>query len=230
MQRNRFFNFCIGHLSKKLSVILVVLVIVLFYTFMVTAALLYPGDYDFITMSISALGNPDKNPFPGWIFFSLAVSWISIAIFPLYLRACRQLKQYNKVLVEIMLVFCAISSGGLFLLGCFSERHATEIMHYIAAGMAFGGLFMAAIFWWILLGKYLKATNQCGKTPAMIIFIVMIATLMGSIVGLATSQIIASSSSFQDISLWFLIFGFWEWTSVTAINIQLFLLSVIVPA
>ena len=197
---------------------------------MAIAAMLYPNGYDFITMSISALGDPDKNPFPGWIFFSLAVCWIAVSTLPYYLHVFKQLKQYDGIIARFILVFCLVSSAGLFLLGCFSEREVTAIMHYIAAGMSFGGFFLAAIFWWIVIGKYLKMTNQWGKTRAMFIFIVMMTTLLGSIVGLASSQILLASDGFNDASAWFLNFGFWEWTSVTAINFQLLLLAFIIPA
>ncbi|HME52751.1 MAG TPA: DUF998 domain-containing protein [Candidatus Lokiarchaeia archaeon] len=229
MPRNAILAFFTGQLSKKSFLILVPVLIAVFYALMVTSAILYPNQYDPITMSISSLGDPDKNPFPGWIFFSLAVCWIAITMLPFYVRVFRQLRHISGKLAEIDLIFCVISSVGLFLLGCFSERTPTEIMHYIAAGLAFGGFFLAASLWWILIGRYLKTTNQCGGTASMVIFVIMVVSLSSAIAGLAISQILASPSNFIDASSWFLQFAFWEWTCVNTINIQLILLAFIIP-
>ncbi|MFX0095404.1 MAG: hypothetical protein ACFFBD_26955, partial [Candidatus Hodarchaeota archaeon] len=63
-----------------LYLISVILTNILYYAFLIPAALLYPG-YSPFQHTVSALGNTTNNP-NGWFLFSICLILMSIALIP----------------------------------------------------------------------------------------------------------------------------------------------------
>ncbi|MFX0209095.1 MAG: DUF998 domain-containing protein [Candidatus Hodarchaeota archaeon] len=80
----------------------------LFYTFLIPAALLYPG-YSPFQHTVSALGNTTKNP-NGWFLFSICLILIAIAIIPFILGTKRWYVSQPSVKKYVQ----AIQTIGLF--------------------------------------------------------------------------------------------------------------------
>lgn len=81
---------------------------ILYYVFLIPAALLYPG-YSPFQHTVSALGNTTKNP-NGWFLFSICLILIGIALVPFILGTKRWYKSQPSVKKYII----AIQLLGLF--------------------------------------------------------------------------------------------------------------------
>ncbi|MFX1514737.1 MAG: DUF998 domain-containing protein [Promethearchaeota archaeon] len=81
---------------------------VLFYAFLIPAALLYPG-YSPFRHTVSALGNTTNNP-DGWVLFSICLILIAIAILPFI----HGTKKWYESLPAVKKYVLAIQLLGLF--------------------------------------------------------------------------------------------------------------------
>ncbi|MBD3228121.1 MAG: hypothetical protein GF329_08025 [Candidatus Lokiarchaeota archaeon] len=199
----------------------------IFFGFLITARVLFPGFYSILFNAISDLGNPYLNPFPGWFFFSLAFWSLALLYPPLFLYLHRKLMKIHTIEAKIGTVGNYISIIGMILLGIFPNISETIIMHTIAAMLSFGGLGIAIIFYWlgVVHDSIQKALHYHHLGILMILTIITF--LLTAISFFGVVQI--GTEIFSAQFLWLFEFPFWEWTLFIILAVQLFFIGLIIP-
>jgi hypothetical protein len=198
-----------------------------FFGLLIFSAILFPGEYKITSHTISDLGNPKLNPFPGWLIFSMAFWTLSLLSPPLFLYLHWRLVKMHKFEATLGTVFNFIAIFGMILLGIFPNLPETDLMHIIAAILSFVGLTTALIFYWgaVIHDSLQKALKYHQVGIFMILIIITV--LLASILFLGIVQI--SSDYFFEEIYWYLDFPFWEWIIFIIISFQLLFIGLIIP-
>lgn len=209
-----------------------------FFALILVAYLLWPpdgaeGPYVFGTQSISSLGDWSVNT-NGWIFFSIALVWIGLLIWPIIPYCYRRLKGICLKTSRFGAFFGLLAPVGLVLTAIFAENGEVipgwgdveyGDIHGPVAVLGFGGLGIMFLIW---MCPVLNDRFQGNKTiafkkllPGMTVFLVVL-------VGLIITQTYASVadiphcngfSSCHDVPL--LEWGLWEWLLLIALVIYI---------
>jgi hypothetical protein len=192
-----------------------------FFGFLLTARIFFPGSYTIFSNAISDLGNPIYNPFPGWLFFSIAF-WILASLYaPLFLYMHRRLVQFHQLEAN----FGAII--GMVLLGVFPDIPSFKIMHLIAAFLCFGCMSAAIFCYWIAVihDSFQKALRYHHEGILMILIFISISII--AIIFLGIEQLVLDLFPAQFI--WVLDYPVWEWGIFILLAFQLFFIGLIIP-
>jgi hypothetical protein len=148
MNLARFRTFLIGRYAVKFSLPYLALLYTSFTCSFLLAYGSFPGRYSIGTNVVSNLGNPELNPL-GWTSFLLALILFGVLSAPAHLHVYWRLVTGQRHLAIAFLSCSMVASAGSIGVGVFPELAATNFAHSVAAGMAFGGLLLAAIASWI---------------------------------------------------------------------------------
>ncbi|MBD3186423.1 hypothetical protein GF325_06315 [Candidatus Bathyarchaeota archaeon] len=208
--------------TKRGFLIYFCVLIALFFGFITTAWIIFPGTYSIIDSSLSTLGVMGDNP-DGWYFFTLAIWSVAIGIIPLYFTIHDKLGREKPILGKVTLFFETITSIGLFMVGTFQEGGDLRRVHLYSAYVGFGGFFVSAIFGWILLGFKISTLNGPEKRAIAKLFSIQIAVL-SFFAALFITNIVLNGMGVigykGDPIGWFIGFPFTEWMLVFAIFID----------
>ncbi|TXT60217.1 MAG: membrane protein of unknown function [Promethearchaeota archaeon] len=199
----------------------------IFFILLITSRLIFPGFYSIFSNTISDLGNPILNPFPGWLFFSLAFWSLAVLFPPLFLYLHRRLVVIHQIEAKIGTSSNIISIFGMILLGIFPNLPETNFMHLIAAILSFAGMGVAIIFYWLAVihDSIQKAMRYHHIGISMIL--IFITFLFTAITFLGSLQI--GSEIFDLNIIWLFDFPFWEWLLFIFLSFQLFFIGIIIP-
>lgn len=102
---------------------------IIFWSGILLSMLFYPPEdhFSIFTHSISFLGDWFDNPFPGWLFFSIALACAGITFLPIGLYLFRRF----RVICNRTAMFCnflyILGCIGTVLVGVFSDTHDVEL-------------------------------------------------------------------------------------------------------
>lgn len=196
------------------------------------------GPYSIFHNPISSLGHHRENPV-GWLFFSLALAWIGCAIFPVGPYVYRRLAPVCRKTAALGLFFAVAASVGMVLIAFFpamddplwgSQTTTIEDIHNVAAALAFGGWFLAALIWW---GPQIKDNiPRWGGSKQVPLAHVLgsMALLLFAALGTGISQLYVSLNDLHSMDAGFLSWPFWEWTLLVALMGYIFWLVALLPA
>ncbi len=207
-------------------------VIAVFFIFLAIAFALYPGTFSIIEDSFSTLGRPDHNP-AGWVFFSIAMFFASVSLFPVYEAIYNKLRGINRPTSILIVIFYSITSVGMFMVGAFQEGGPFAKLHLYSAYLGFGGFFAAAVFTWFLEGMKLARSNHPLKRPLQVAFCIQVAILSVAAAVFITNIVLTEMDviNFDGDPLGPLIgFPFTEWMLVLSIFIDKVFLCAILGA
>ncbi len=218
-----------GNITKHLiSHFYIPLVFPIFGLLLFFSWLNYPKPYILGSQAISNLGNPIRNPFPGWLLFSLAVWYLAFMLIPIFMFAYRKLKIiYPRLaLIGTIVNFSAII--GMVFVGIFPNLSSTMIFHATGAIFAFGGLVTGAIIYWSILLKEAMVKGFKHRTMIELVALLLIFLLFIMILIIGIIQILAIKFGISFVS-WYLEFPFWEWVLFLFTLIHLFLIDLLIP-
>jgi len=174
-----------------------------FSFWMVLSWFFYPN-YDWTSMSISQLGQPDENLI-GWIFWSIGLSSTGLLQIPVVSFIKRSLLEVNKKMVRFgtfFLYLACLGAVGLGIIPQFSGQ-VFWILHIINSTLAFAGLYLGM---WCLSIFLLKTDSNKFKAliPALFCF--------GTPIGFIITQGIRIFLGLPHITpIVILNFPVWEW-------------------
>jgi hypothetical membrane protein len=198
-----------------------------FFGFLLISRILYPGTYTIISNAISDLGNPLNNPFPGWLFFSIAF-WVLASLYtPLILYIHRRLVQFHELEAKGGSILNFVAIVGMVLLGAFPDLPSLKVMHLIAAFLCFGCMSIAIVCYWIAVihDSLQKALRFHHQGVFMILVFITLSIVAISFLGLG--QLL--SDLFPREFIWVLDYPVWEWGVFILLAFQLFFIGLIVP-
>jgi hypothetical protein len=115
----------IGKFTSTQLRIYVILQVIVFLTFLGLARITYPkkNKYSIMTHTMSFLGSKEefRNP-KGWYFFSIAITWITLADIPLNLYIFRHLLTFSPIAGWIMIISGGISTIFGILVSIFTDK------------------------------------------------------------------------------------------------------------
>ena len=197
---------------------------VLFLSLMLISAAFYPGGYNLLERTISCLGDPALNPFPGWLFFDIAFWSLSALFIPFFLWVYRHLKTIYRRIAGMALIASLMSSLGMIMLGFFPQGSATQDLHDLSAGLSFGGFLVSSALSWIPMIKDIITKGKEKRNFSPFILVFMACTFI-----IAFSGVIVSRFSYPPPASWYAGYPFWEWSLLFAIAIHTALLAIIIP-
>lgn len=199
----------------------------IFFALLITSRIFFPGFYSIFSNAISDLGNPILNPFPGWLFFSLAFWSLAFLFPPLFLYLNRRLIKIHRIEAKIGTGSNFISIFGMILLGIFPNLPETNFMHLIAAIFSFTGMGVAIIFYWLAIIHDSIQKAMRYHHIGIVMILSFITFLIIAITFIGTFQI--SSDIFAFNMLWLFDYPFWEWLLFIFLSFQLFFIGLIIP-
>ncbi|MBN2150115.1 MAG: hypothetical protein JW839_01590 [Candidatus Lokiarchaeota archaeon] len=225
MDKGGFVRFLSGAFPARYALPYLATVYATFICLIIVSDLLYPVDYNFFSNSVSNLGDPLLNTFPGWLFFSLGLWSFGFLAMPLFLYQARGLKAGQRHFAAVFLVLSTAACAGSIGVGIFSEVAETVVAHVISAVVAFGGLFLAAIASWVpcFVGAA-RARLKRLRVLRLAISTVQLATV--AITVAATVVVYVREEVFGIVGAGFLSVTFWEWMLLFCLGIHTFLLTV----
>jgi hypothetical protein len=120
-----FWQIFIGKFTSTQLLIYVIIQICVFLILLGLARITYPKEnkYSIMTHTMSFLGSKEhfRNP-KGWYFFSIAITWITLADIPLNLYIFRHLLTFSPILGWIMIISGAISTICGILVSIYTDR------------------------------------------------------------------------------------------------------------
>ncbi|MHA1791961.1 MAG: hypothetical protein ACTSVI_04900 [Promethearchaeota archaeon] len=223
---DRLVSFFKGNINTRSLRVYFLANFLVFMMLLLIAMQFFPGGYTFFDWSVSALGNWDVNPSPGWIFFSIAFWFESVSFWPFYMYMLKKIKKHSSKLSALNFVIFCVISVGMGLLGFFSESKGTFLIHAVAALMIFGGYFFSVNLLTIMLFNFphFKSHPQWRRfRPLMLgIFIIFWAVIISIslVILLKHSELYNAFPAFFNIN-------FWEWIYVSCISVYLLSLEII---
>ncbi|MFX0100623.1 MAG: DUF998 domain-containing protein, partial [Candidatus Hodarchaeota archaeon] len=193
---------------------------------MLIAMALYPSGYTPFQATFSALGNPYKNPYPGWLFFSLALWSTGIFIMPFFVFIYKNFRKHSRYPSFFYLFFSFITVSGLILLGFFSESFRGINIHAPAALMILAGFIIGANISLIPIRRIKRKTNQKRAKRINILQFSMLVTFWTGMIGVGYTLLSAFYEIIPDPH--FANLQLWEWFLFMSIAIYLFLLQMII--
>ncbi|MEX2680904.1 MAG: hypothetical protein Q6373_004845 [Candidatus Sigynarchaeota archaeon] len=218
-------RFLSGAFPARYAIPYVIVVYATFTTLILISTRFYIGDYSFVTNSVSNLGDPLLNPFPGWLFFSMALWSFGFMAMPLFLYQGKRLVAGQRHRAIIFMVFSTIACAGSIGVGIFSEVEETFPSHVVSAVMAFGGLFLAAFFTWVPCFS-IAARNQQKRIRTIKFAITVVQMIAIILTAAVTATVYVQAEIFGNVGGGFLSVTFWEWMLMFCIGAHVFLLTV----
>ncbi|MFX0100128.1 MAG: hypothetical protein ACFFCS_11155 [Candidatus Hodarchaeota archaeon] len=215
-----------GEIAPRMLRVNLFLAVVLYGSLILISIAVFPGGYNLTEYTISSLGNPHVNTFPGWLFFSIAFWVLTIMLLPFFRFVHSKLKKYTPKFAQCFLISSIIVDIGLILLGFFPEFPPTIFFHMIATMMSFGGFFVAAIFSWFGLYFLGKGSEGARKTFVFASLIVMVTTFGGSLLMGCISYLINQMGLLEGTILSNVFI--WEWCLFFAVGLYIILLEIII--
>ncbi len=217
-------RFIVGAFPARYALPYLILVYAIFIGLILVSVSLYPGDYSFLTNAVSNLGDPLLNPFPGWLFFSVALWSFGFLAMPIFLYQFRRLLACQRHFAILFIVLSSIACAGSVGVGFFTEVYATFGAHVVCAVMVFGGLFFAAIVSWVpcLAGAVRSQPRPVRNARLAITIVQMIVVATTATV---TGTVFAQEEIHGIVGVGFLSITFWEWMLLFCIGIHAFLLT-----
>jgi hypothetical protein len=188
----------------------------------------FPKPYVIGTQAISNLGNHVLNPFPGWLFFSIAISLLAVVQIPLIFYAHSKLVKVFQRTTKIGTTANFIGVIGMILVAIFPDQPATLLWHVIGAFCAFGGIGCGAIIYWMVLIKEALLHAIKHRIIVLILAIVIILGILIFIVFIGLVQLIHIHIG-VFIKPLYLKFPFWEWALFTIIIVHLMVNYILIP-
>ncbi len=224
MDKFAFRRFIAGAFPARYAFPYLIFVYATFIVLILTSDLLYNGDYSFFTNSVSNLGDPLLNPFPGWFFFSLALWSFGFLAMPIFLHQFRQLIANQRHFSVLFLVLSLIACVGSVLVGTFSEIDVMIGAHVVSAVMAFGGLFLASIVSWVpCFAGAVRSQPRRVRNARLVISVVQVIVVAFTVT--MTIMVYAQEEFLGIVGIGFLSITFWEWMLMFCLGIHVFLLT-----
>ncbi|HME53866.1 MAG TPA: DUF998 domain-containing protein [Candidatus Lokiarchaeia archaeon] len=221
MVKPKVVHYFTGQFLEKILPRYIPLTAIVFSAFIIVALLLFPG-YKFFDYSISSLGSPLKNP-RGWFFFSVAQWSMTVLLLPFFILASRVLWKYQPRPAFIFRIAAIVMMTGTAIVGFFPEAPPVYAVHYIAAGMIFGGFFIAAVTSCLplfIMRRQTRSTRLRISVATCLIFTISAFTTI--IIGTAMSAMIFFVAGGDPAT-----FGlfFWEWMYLASMIADIVLLG-----
>lgn len=210
-----------------------------FWVCMIVSAVLYPPEENFsiLTHSISFLGDWYDNPFPGWLFFTVALIWGGVSFFPLGLYIYRRMRVVAPRMAAVCELFHALGCVGVVLVGIFYDTRETTFLgveisdiHNVVSVIGFGGVGLAMIIYSFFpcrekrknYSKPVYLSNHKLFLPNFV--------LLFGIVGMAASQIGRLIKGYDDFpGPGIYSFTLWEWILLLCIWLYHWIMIVVLP-
>ncbi|MHA1732710.1 MAG: hypothetical protein ACTSU5_12265 [Promethearchaeota archaeon] len=218
------------------------MVLGVFLALIAVALALYPpagekGPYSIFTHSISSLGDWSYTKV-GWVFFSIALVWIGLTVWPVVPYTYQRLVGICKHTSRFAAFFGVLSPVGLVLTAIFAENSepipgagGTEFgdIHGPVAVLGFGGLAFALLFFTCpILKDHFRGEKSIplGRLlPQLVWFIFVVFGTLGTQGALSVVDIDHCSGFSSCDPIPYLAWGFWEW--MLMISLLVYLPSVI---
>jgi hypothetical protein len=225
MDKVGFRRFIAGAFPARYAFPYLILVYATFTGLILISDSLYPDDYSFFTNSVSNLGDPLLNPFPGWLFFSMALWSFGFLAIPIFLYQSRRLMTGQRHHAILFLLLSLVACAGSIAVGFFTEVAETFGAHVVSAVMAFGGLFFAAIVSWVpcFVGAVRSSPRPVRNARLAITVVQMIVVAS---IATVTGTVFAQEEISGIVGVGFLSITFWEWMLLFCIGIHAFLLTI----
>ncbi|RLI66513.1 MAG: hypothetical protein DRO88_01610 [Promethearchaeia archaeon] len=183
----------------------------------------FPGQYQFLRMSVSSLGNTLKNPI-GHYFWRFGMVVAGIGIIPYIFFLFQQLRSIARITTYIFTIILIFSAIGVIGVGIFSED--SGIIHYLFAGLAFFGFFTAFSFNMYTLIKTIKDGKGWIKIWQLVL-IYLIADLV--MLGFLTAFTFYWLYYFWKIFIFMMYLPLWEWLLLGSYIFYLYAIYLIFP-
>jgi len=190
------------------SLIGVTILIICTFTFSI---IFYPKDFSFLTTQVSGLGGfrPEN---PGYYIFTFGFIFMGLLLIPHGLYLFRSVKSDLGVYGRISFFLLIMACVGIMCVGIFPMSFS-RALHWIGAGMAFGGIAIGMIF---LIGPLRKRIKRGAEWPTWPLIIVLFAPLIITailtiaIVGVPVIIQILNNQELNEPEIWAL----FEWLLV----------------
>ncbi len=125
-----------------------------------------PVPFDDAWHTISGLGNMERNPV-GFYFFQASMVLVGILMIPVAMYVHPRLTHFHENFTRLGSFFMVMGAIGFILTGLIPDG-VIEInkLHEITAGLGFGGVLFAALFYWFPLKN---AENNINQKVSMLI-------------------------------------------------------------
>ena len=224
MVKSKILAFFYGNFPKRILPRYVVITAIEFSAFIIVALVLFPS-YTFFNYSISSLGSPLKNP-RGWIFFSIAQWSMAVLLLPFFMLASRVLWKYQPRSAFMFRIFAVVMVIGTGLVGFFPEAPPVDAVHYFAAGMIFGGFFLAVIASCLplfIMQRRIVSTPLRISVRACLIFTISAFSIIFIGAAISATTLLVIGDDPASLGLFF-----WEWTYLACMIVYIALLEIVV--
>ncbi len=239
-QDNTIGNVLLGRVSRKFMLTRWILIgSILFWGFLLISYFYYPKEDSFsiMTHSISFLGDWYDNPYPGWLFFTIALTMGGIVFFPIGMYIYRRMAVVGKKFAIFFNFLYILGCIGVILVGIFADVSSKELwgmgindIHNNVAVLGFGGILLAALGYQVF-PFFDRRNSKPGENylPYKKLRIAT-ATLWFFILGMAISQALRGVLGYNDVpGPGLYSFTFWEWMDLAGIWIYYILLVKFLP-
>lgn len=188
---------------------------------MAAAASSFPGGYSPAREAVSNLGNPVLNPFPGWLFFSLAFWSLSPLMVPAFALYHRRLLPLAPSEARTGTLAACVGLSGTTLLGFFPNVDETLVQHGVAALLSFGGLGAAAASYWLATSRDALRHALRTRDHALLatLALVVVTFVAMTLAGLAQAL---NTDAFGG-------FAPWEWFTFVDVTFLLVVVGLLLP-
>ncbi len=207
---------------------------IVFWTLLLIAYLLFPPElnYSMFERSISNLGSYTETQ--GATFFSIAIIFFGISLFPIFLYFFYRFKKICKCAAYLGVFFGILGCIFIVLIGIVSDdpvdffgMDQARVHVYIAAiGILGIGLGMLTYVLPILKDTFFKRGHR--QFP-LLKLILTYSILIFAILGMGIAELIKAQYNYDFPGPGFLSFTFWEWMLLITFNIFLIFFSVFIP-
>ncbi|GAB4331548.1 MAG: hypothetical protein Kow0069_39150 [Promethearchaeota archaeon] len=216
------------------------------YGLLLLALAFYPhdgpeGPYSIFKNSISSLGDWSYND-RSWFFFSVAMVWIGVAIWPVVPYVYKRLSPICLHTTRFGAFFGVLVPFGMVLTGIFAENDVlipgTDLeygdVHGPVAVLGFGGIGLALLIWGLpVLKDHFwghKLVPLKKLLPGTVYFAFVVAATAGTQVYVESIDAPSCGGFSGCDPAPFLSWGFWEWNLLWAVTAYLFLFLWCLPA
>ncbi|MBD3227106.1 MAG: DUF998 domain-containing protein [Candidatus Lokiarchaeota archaeon] len=221
-------DFINGRMRKRDLYIYSVIIGGSWYLGLLIAWIFFPGFYSIFNNTISDLGNPNLNPFPGFQIFTITCLITGIGGIPVSLYLYRHIIRYSRRLAKIAFSLNLTSLISLIMIGIFPNTGNVYYIHSIVAFINFLSSFSYILVYWLGLIFYTRRIPKVERFISNTIIILMISILTVNIFLLFYSTI-SKIIQIGIISTIILRFSFLEWLFLFTGGFQLALIVILVP-
>lgn len=200
-----------GRASKEVYRKTLIGVSVLIICTFLFSIIFYPGDFSFLTTQVSSLGGFRPESL-GYYMFTIGFVTMGILLIPHGLYLFRSLKSDLGLFGHISFFLLITACLGIIGVGLFPMSFSRAV-HWIAAGMAFGGIAIGMVF---LIGPLRGRIKRGAKWPTNLLIIALFSPLIITailtivIVGVPVVGQILNNQELNEPDIWAL----FEWLLV----------------